>query len=444
MATPCFPPEEFVKRRARVFDEIEPGSHALIQGAGPVSGFELFRQTNEFFYLTGLDVPRAYLLMDAIQRESIIYLPNDDHDAGEGAALGLEDAPKICALTGVDQVCPLEVLETHLGAASRVYVAHSPAEGRYASQDTLRCAAKIVAADPWDTSTSREERFIRLVGQRRPKAEICNLSPILDELRRIKSPLEVDVMRFAGKLSALSVVEAMRCTRAGLYEYQLGAVADYIYRVNGARSEAYRPIIASGANIWEIHYHANSCVLRDGDLVLMDYAPDLCNYTSDIGRMWPVNGKYSALQRELYGFMVEYHKVVLAHIRPGVMPQQILDEAAAKMEPVVKKTQWSKPVYQQAAERTLKFKGHLSHPVGMAVHDVGKYFDRLMEPGLVISVDPQMWVPEEKLYIRVEDTITVTKGGIEILTSDAPLELDDVEATMKEPGLLQQFPPLSR
>jgi Xaa-Pro aminopeptidase len=422
---------------------MDPGACALVQGAPSVLGFEVFRQTNEFFYLTGLEVPRAYLLMDGRSRECTIYLPTDGHDAGEGIGLGLDDAQKIRELTGVEDVCPIDLLENHLRSVAQIYLTHTPAEGRYASQDTLRCAAKAISADPWETPSFREERFAHLVTRRVPNVEIRNLSPILEDMRRIKSPHEVSVMRRAGKLSALSVVEAMRCTCAGVYEYQLGAVADYIYRVNGASGEAYRAIIATGANIWEIHYHRNRTMLKDGDLVLMDYAPDLCNYTSDIGRMWPVNGKYSALQRELYGYMVEYHKAVLKRIRPGVMPQQILDEASAEMEPVVNRTKWSKPIYEQAARKTLKFKGHLSHPVGMAVHDVGRYFDRMMEPGLVISVDPQMWVPEEKLYIRVEDTVVLTEDGIEILTADAPLELDDVEATMKEPGLLQQFPPLA-
>src|SRR5262249_49991064 len=150
------------------------------------------------------------------------------------------------------------------------------------------------------------------------------------------------------------------------------------------------------------------------------YAPDICCYTSDIGRMWPVNGRYSPLQRELYGFIVRYHKAVLKAIRPGRTPRETLAEAAEEMTPNVEATSFSKPIYEQAARRTLEFTGHLSHPVGMAVHDVGRYFDRPMEPGLVIAVDPQMWIPEEKLYIRVEDTIAVTDEGIENLTAFAP------------------------
>ena len=174
----------------------------------------------------------------------------------------------------------------------------------------------------------------------------------------------------------------------------------------------------------------------------MDYAPDYGNYTSDIGRMWPVNGKYAAWQRELYGFIVEYHKVLLKLIRPGVLASHITDEAAQEMKKVVERTAFSKPCYEKAARQSLEFRGHLSHSVGMAVHDGGNYTLKPLIPGTVFSVDPQMWIPEEQLYIRVEDTIVVTQNGIENLTKLAPLELDDIEKLMKEDGILQKLSPL--
>ena len=273
---------------------------------------------------------------------------------------------------------------------------------------------------------------------RAPQAQIRDLSPIIDSLRLVKSPAEIELMRVAGRLTAQAATEAMRSTRPGVIEHQLQAVADYLFLADGARGGGYRAIIAGGPNAWHGHYYRNDCPLNDGDLVLFDYAPDYRYYTSDIGRMWPVNGTYAPWQRELYGFMVEYHKVLLALIRPGVMADEISKEAAAQMAKLVEKTKFSKPCYEDAARRTLEFGGHLSHPVGMAVHDVGNYQAGPLQPGTVFSVDPQLWVPEEKLYIRCEDTILVTEDGIENFTSLAPLELDDVEAVTKEQGLLQR------
>lgn len=140
--------------------------------------------------------------------------------------------------------------------------------------------------------------------------------------------------------------------------------------------------------------------------------------------------------------MIEYHKVLLKLIRPSVMASQIMDEAAREMKQVVERTKFSKPCYEKAARQTLKFRGHLSHAVGMAVHDGGNYHLKPLAPGTVFAVDPQMWIPEEQLYIRVEDTVVVTQDGIENLTELAPLELNDVEKLMEEEGILQKLPPL--
>jgi Xaa-Pro aminopeptidase len=441
MERAAFASSEFAARRARVFDRIGPSACALIQGGGPVGGFEVFRQTNEFFYLTGVDIPQAYLWMDGRRRTTALFLSaQTGHDASEGSVSGDSDANALKHRYGVDEVAAIECLTECLTDVGVVYTPHNPAEGRLACQDTLRPAIRAVAADPWDALPTREQRLIGQIHARQPNAQVEDLSPILDSLRLIKSPREVAVMRRAGSLCARAVTEAIRATSPGVFEYHLGAVADYVYRANGVRSEGYRAIIASGENIRYAHYYRNDCPLQDDDLVLMDYAPDVDHYTSDIGRMWPVNGRYSPSQRELYGFIVRYHQTLLGCIRPGVMPRQVLAEAATVMRPVIETTRFSKPIYEQAARRTLDFQGHLSHPVGMAVHDVGRYFDQPLAPGLVFALDPQMWVPEEGLYIRVEDTVAVTETGVEALTGDCPIALDDMEALMSEPGLLQQFP----
>ena len=428
-----FPPEELAARRGRIFEAIGPQAHALLQGAPPVRGFAVFRQSNQFYYCCGVEVPQAYLLLDGSSRSATLFLPcRPEGQSGEGAALAAEDAELIVQQTGLDAVCPLDALSERLGEASVLYTPHSPAEGRFGTRGQVGRADRLVAADPWDGQPSREQRLMALLRERFPAMEIRDLSPILDGLRASKSPREIGLLRRTGHLCALALTEAMRTTRPGLIEYQLGALAGYVYQAHGALGEGYRHIIASGQNAWHAHYFRNDCVMEDGDLVLMDTAPDLGHYTSDIGRMWPVNGTYAPWQRELYGFIVEYHKVLLARIRPGATADEIHAEAAAEMRKVVDATAFSKATYEAAARRTLDFKGHLSHPVGMAVHDVGGYRQAPLRPGIVLTVDPQMRVPEEKLYIRVEDTVAVGDDGMENLTAGAPLELDDVEAVMRE------------
>ncbi len=201
--------------------------------------------------------------------------------------------------------------------------------------------------------------------------------------------------------------------------------------------------MASGTeNIWNAHYYRNARRLEDGDLVLLDYAPDYRYYTSDIGRVWPVNGRYAPWQRELLQAVLDYRNAVLPRIRPGVTTQQILDEARQAMAPILATRRFSKPAYEQAVRKMVETGGGvLSHPVGLAVHDVGTYRNGPLKPGQVFSVDPQLWVPEETLYLRYEDTGVVTETGFENFTSFVPTELDDLEALARERGIVQALPP---
>lgn len=428
----------------RVAEAMGAGAVAMLAGFGETGAFDLFRQSNEFYYLCGVEVPHAYLLIEGGSGRTTLYLPPRDekHERSEGPQLNGNDSETARQITGVDAVLPLTALGGDTPSAGRIYVPFGPSEGRQACQDTLRFALRKVEADPWDGRPGREADFRERVRASFGAAEVRDLSPVLDRLRVVKSPREVAMMRRAGRLAAAAVTEAMRCTRPGVMEYQLAAVADYVFGVNGARGAGYRPIVAGGANIWNAHYYRNNCPLCDGDLVLMDYAPDVDYYTSDIGRIWPVNGRYAPWQRELYGFVVEYHNALLRAIRPGVTADRVMDEVAATMAPVAEVTRWSESAYRHAAGEMLKFRGHLSHSVGMAVHDVGDYFAGPLMPGHVFAVDPQMWVHDRQLYIRVEDTVAVTETGVEILTRDAPLELDEVEALAAEAGILDAKPPL--
>jgi Xaa-Pro aminopeptidase len=231
----------------------------------------------------------------------------------------------------------------------------------------------------------------------------------------------------------------MRSTEPGVREYELSAVADFAFLQGGAAGGSYEAIVATGANAWHGHYIEKTSTLRAGELVLMDYAPDFNYYTSDIGRMWPVSGRWEDWQLELYGFILRYHYALLERIRPGVTAGDVLDAVAEEMREVVEQTAWSAPEFEAAARAALVFRGHLSHPVGMAVHDVGGYRHRPLEVGLVFSVDPMLWVPERSLYVRCEDTVVVVPGGIENLTGAVVLEPSAIEATIAEPGLLQHW-----
>lgn len=427
----AFPWAEFATRRSRIFDAIGPDGYALLQGNGPLTQYALFRQTNEFFYLSGIVTPQAYLLLSGSDRTATLFLPKRaEGRSPDDGVLMAQDAETITQITGLDAVSPIDELWNRLRGVKVVYTPFMPGEGTLQCRDMRLYGARQAAADPWDGRPTREQHFLTLLMSRLYSAEIRNLSPLLDEMRLIKSDAEMVWMRRAGRLCANAVTEAMKATRPGRKENHLYAIARFIYLADGAFEEAYRGIIPAGKNIWDVHYPHNDEGLQDGDLVLMDTAPDCANYTSDIGRVWPVNGKFAPWQREICSFILAYHEEVLSRIAPGKTAEEITAEAAATMTPIVEKTNWSKPAFADAARKMLTFRGHLSHPVGMAVHDVGNYWTSPLRPGTVFAVDPQLWAHSEKIYLRVEDTVLITETGIENLTDLAPRSLDAIERTV--------------
>jgi len=445
-----FSADEFRQRRERVLDAMGSDAIAIVQGGATSPGFVVFRQSNEFYYLTGLEVPQSYLLLDGRARRSLLFLPHRDarKERGEGKTLSAEDADLVKQITGVDEVFGNDYLARQLyGFALRppqpsLYTFRSPAEGRAQSRDENLIGRAAIVSDPWDGRPSREGQFIHLLRTRYPEFAIEDLTPILDELRIVKSPAEIELVRRASELAGLGIMEAIRSSAPEVMEYQLDAAARYIFRVNGAQGEGYRSITASGENAYYGHYYRNDSALLDGDLVLMDYAPDYRYYTSDIARMWPVNGTFDAGQRRLYGFIVAYSKALMERIRPGVTADTIMDEAAVEMRTFLDAMEFDNPLYEKACREALDFRGHMSHPVGLAVHDVGNYRSKPLVPGVVFSVDPMLWVHEEKLYVRMEDTVVVTADGVENFTDFMPDTIEEIEALMNEEGIVQKRAPV--
>jgi Xaa-Pro aminopeptidase len=445
-----FPPEEFKARWEVLFNKIGNQAVAVVQGAPRTNGFLFPRQTNEFYYLSGIETPGSYLLLDGRSRKATLYLPPRDArlESAEGKVLSAADAELVRSLTGADGVLSAEamregwLLDAKGGAPNEIYALFSPAEGAEQSRYELMDSNASIAADYWDGRIPREARLLELLRTRFWRSQIKDLTPILDEMRSVKSPREIALLRRAAQIAGHGLLEAMRSTRAGIYEYQLEAAARYVYLSNGARLEGYRSIVAAGVeNIWNMHYYRNSKQITQDDLILMDYAPDYHNYVSDITRMWPASGKFSATDRELLGFVLAYRNAVMQRIRPGITPAQIREEAKVAMQPVFTRTKFSKPIYELAARRLVDTGGGIfSHPVGLAVHDDGEYGNGPLAPGQVFSIDPQLRVPEESRYLRYEDVVVITSDGYENFTDFLPTELSDLEKLVGQNGILQKVP----
>lgn len=450
--TTDFPPEEFAARRAKIYDKIGPNAIAILQGAPSPSGYVRFRQTNEFYYLSGIEVPHAYLLLNGATRQATVYLPhrNEGRERGEGKLLSAEDAEEIKKLSGIENTFGNDLLAEHLarivrGPIRQLHTPYMPSEGFATSRDLALRGVADIATDPWDGRPSREGAFIHYLRTRFPQFDIQDLTPAIDELRLIKSPRELALIRQATHLSCAALLEAMKSTKPGMMEYELDGLAKFIYYRNGAQGEAYYSLIASGRNAWYPHYNAGKRRMQDGDFLLMDFAPDVGYYMSDITRMWPVNGKFNEWQRELYSFYMQSYRAILKAIRPGVAGTQIMNEAANEMDRILAASRFTKPHHEKAARafiedyrRSAKF-GRLGHWVGMATHDVGAG-EGPLRAGMVFTIEPALKVPEEQIYIRLEDLIIIHADRAEIVSDYLPMGLDDIEKVMKSEGLLKKYP----
>lgn len=463
--TSNFTLEEFAGRRARIASEIGPDAVAVMQGLPTVHSSAVFRQSNEFFYVTGVVAPQALVLIDGASKKTTLYLPkqNTGRAATEGELLSSDDPAATAKITGVDMVKPPEDLARDLTATSAhaIYVPFSPTEGSSESPDGARRRTADAAADPWDGRVSREQHFKDLLKERAPALEQRDLSPILNRMREIKSAQELALINRATRIGGEAIMEAMRSTEPGLAEYELDGASTFVFVRHGAQGEAYRDIVASGPGAMNPHHRAGEKIMTDGELVLQDYCPDLGYYRCDITRQWPVNGKFSPVQRELYGFYLGVYEAVLYAIKPNITAQQVLQAALPKMDQILATTKFSKPLYENAAKKFVEAYrsratpppapvnppaagrgggrgANLGHAVGMATHDFGGG-SGVMRPGMVFTIEPEFIIPEEQIFIRLEDMIVITESGAKITSDFVPRSIAAVEKTIAEPGILQGY-----
>jgi Xaa-Pro aminopeptidase len=423
-----FTREEFNGRREKVREIIGRSAHALLQSAPRSPGMQAeAAQSKQFFYLSGVEIERSYLLISGETGKSTLFVPLDQigdshHKSG---TLSEEALPELGRLSGFDRVLPVDRLKGELEAVSTLFVPHQPAEHSKETRGTLRHAAGLRAQDEWELGETREERLINLIKKRFPAMTVYDLSPILDDLRLVKSDAEIAVMREAARVTCTLINECMKATEPGMSHLKLNAIGKYVYQLRGQCSEGYDYLVTRSTE--------DSETLIDGDLVLMDCGPDYHHYTTDIARIWPVNGIYDEWQRHTYGFIVEYHKTMIAQLKPGAIAKQVYDDTAAQMLGRFRGDSVATAMIRNMTERGVRY---LNHSVGMSVHDnVKGWHDDPLKPGMVIVVDPMIWLEDvPHTYVRVEDTVVITEAGCERLTADSPLELDDVEALMAQPS----------
>jgi Xaa-Pro aminopeptidase len=336
-----------------------------------------------------------------------------------------------------------DILATLAKEGRALYLPHRPEALGAATPHYTKMHAETSAADPWDGRKSREQAFIDHVRAKASASAIHDLDPILDEMRLVKSPREIEIVRESTRLAGLAMIEAMRAARPGMYEYEIEAIGDYIFKKHNAQGFAYFGLVAAGKNAAWPHYHAAQSRLMDGDLVLFDYAPDYKYYASDVTRMFPANGRWSADQRELYTVYLKMYQAFMTSIRPNAEPQAILLDAGRKMQGIVSSFSFSSSRNRAAAQRFAdgfsrpRPNAMLGHWIGMEVHDVTAPYTAL-KPGMMFTIEPALTIPEDRVYIRLEDAILITETGYDNMSGFVPVEPEAIEKLMAEESPLEQ------
>jgi Xaa-Pro aminopeptidase len=443
--TDAFPPAEFAGRRAKVMDAVGDGV-AVMFGATEQPNYEKFKQNKQFFYLSGVEVPRALLLIDGRTKRTTLFLParTDGMDRSEGPLL--RPGPEAERVTGIDAVVDRTTFEAAIaavGAEGRMIFAPFREESIGAvAVDRVNAHERATAADPWDGRSSKETVFKEKLQAAAPRSEIADLDPILDRMRLIKSPAEIEQVREATRIASLAILEGMKAARPGMYEYEIEAVADYVFKKHNAMGIGYFALVAAGTNAFWPHYHAAQSRLEDGDLVLFDYAPEFKYYTSDVTRMFPANGTFSPRQRELYGVYVQFYQALMSSIGPGPAGPRF-EAAHAKMTAILEATTFADPAIREAATAFVtgysRPRTSFGHWVGLEVHDVsGGRFDGVYQPGMIFTIEPALRIAAERIYVRLEDPILITESGYENLSAALPMDIAGIERAMREPGLFSR------
>jgi Xaa-Pro aminopeptidase len=319
---------EYASRRGRLMDEI-PDGIAIIPGAtSRVADYQFF-QSNDFLYFTGVEAPDAWLVVDGVNRESILFLTLAEHDA-RGGGIPPELALTPAEYTGIEQALPVEEMDNFLADLSRqadaFCLSHRPEElHRMNTNEVYGALRRTVMENPMDGRLTRELQLAQRLEQRYPAVEVRDCFRTIQVLRKVKSPAEVDLVREAARIGVEAHLEFMRATEVGMPERALAALFEFVSKREGAQELAYETIIMAGEHHPWGHYHRHDRTLEDGDFIILDAAPDYAYYNVDISTTFPANGQFTPEQRELYELGLGIRQVCLDNYRAGTtfVPRQL-------------------------------------------------------------------------------------------------------------------------
>ena len=419
----------FIRNRANLMARLPEKSVAVFTSNEPMprngDQFYPFRQQSDFFYLTGIDAESAFLILSPNNpmeqyREMLFVEPYDEVKATwQGEMMDAKQAKEI----------------------SGIEVVKSSNEFYAVLNDIALTGCDTIFLNTYEYSKYEcnvetiQQRFVKKIKELYPLHQFGRTAPILNELRMIKSKEEFDITQDACNITAKAFRRCLETVKPNRYEYQIQAEIEYIFKLNNATGHAYPPIVAGGKNGCCLHYSKNDDILNDGDLLLFDIGCEYKNYSSDLSRTIPINGKFTERQKECYSAVLRVMKEITKLYKVGgtineinqttyrLMEQEMIKLGLFTAEDVEKQDP-DKPLYR-------KYLMHgMSHHIGLDVHDsVDKY--KPFQPGMILTCEPGIYIREEGIGIRIENDLLITEGAPVNLFGGLPIEIEEIEAAMR-------------
>ncbi len=419
----------YIKNRARLVAKMDSKSVAIFNSNDIMptnaDGVMPFRQNNDLLYFTGIDQEDTILLVmpdyPVKSQREILFLKQTSPliAVWEGHKFTKEEAKEISGIETIYWVSEFEqVLNALMAEADNVYIN---------SNEHTRATLDV---------ETRDDRFSKWCHQKYPNHTYKRSAPIMHELRSVKDQDEIDMLQVACNITEAAFRRVLKFVKPGVNEYEIEA--EYIHEFIRSKSMgfAYQPIIASGLNSCVLHYVENKKLCKNGDILLMDVGAEYGNYNADMTRAIPVNGRFTDRQRAVYNAVLRVKNEATNMLRPGTIINDYNKEVGLVMEKelltlgLIDSTDIKNQDPQNPAFKKYFMHG-TSHFLGLDVHDVGNFYSPITE-GMVFTVEPGIYIPEEKLGIRLEDNIVIKEDSVFNLMRNIPIEADEIETLMNE------------
>jgi len=417
----------FVQNRERLVKLLKPESAAVFNSndvmPSSADGIRRFIQHTDIYYLSGIDQEESILVICPDAKEDkhkeILFIRETSEKIAiwEGQKYTKKQASEISGIKTVYWTSQFNTIFRDLAfEADRIYLNTN----EHPRADTV--------------VETRDSRFLKWCKNAFPLHKYERLAPIMNNLRAIKSGIEVELIKNACDITKKAFLRLLKFIKPGVWEYEIEAEIWHEFMKNRSRGPAYDSIIASGADSCVLHYIKNDKQCNDGDLVLMDFGAEYANYTSDLTRTIPVNGKYTDRQKEVYNAVLRVHNGAVDMLRPGntikeyqksvvkIMEKELIGLGLLDAEKVENQDK-EKPLYKKY------FMHGTSHHLGLDVHDYGNKY-RAFEPGMILTCEPGIYIKDEGFGIRIENDILITEGKPVDLMADIPVEADEIEDLM--------------